>query len=86
MSRNLQWFLLIIIGGLAGMFIGELLSSILSAGMLKDILSKTVALGIEPAATLDVKFFSLTIGFQLKLTLFGLLGLGLAFYLGKYIR
>ncbi len=83
MSKTVQWLLLIFVGGLAGVFVGELLASMAPSGLLKDILSETVDFGIHPPGTLDLKFLALTIGFQVKMTLIGLVGLGLAFWVGR---
>jgi hypothetical protein len=86
MSKTVQWIMLLAFGGLAGFFIGELMVMVVPGGLVRDILDKTISFGLIPPGTLDLKFLSLTFGFQLKLTLMGLLGLGLAFYMGKYLR
>jgi hypothetical protein len=85
MSKGWQWFLLILVGGLGGVFLGELLVSVLPPGVVKDLIAKAAAFGLDPPGTLDLKFLTLTIGFRLKMTVMGLLGLVLAIILGRHL-
>jgi hypothetical protein len=85
MAKGVQWVLLIVLGGVAGLFVGELLASWAPAGFLSELLSKSFSVGIEPPGTLDLRFLSVTLGLQIKLTLFGLLGLVLAFWAGRHL-
>ncbi len=83
MSKGWQWFMLILVGGLGGIFLGELLVSLLPPGFIGDLLAEKASFGLDPPGTLDLKFLTLTLGFQLKLTVMGLVGLVMAIVLGR---
>lgn len=67
--------LLLIIGGIIGSWIGD---AITRYWPLLKVLGYTQTLGF-PAFTLDLKVFTLTLGFMLHLSLFTLLGFVLAY-------
>ena len=70
---------LFLIGGL----LGETLRVVSPEGMLQDIFSRTYSIGIEPPLTLDLKLFSTTLGFLVRINLFSLLGVLLGIYIYK---
>ncbi len=85
MSKSIQWLILIGVGGLAGLFLGDLLSDLITEGVLHDVFAKSIDFGIDPPGTLDLKFFTLTFGLRLHLNLLGLVGIGVGIYLRKYL-
>ncbi len=86
MSRTIQWVLMIFLGGLGGYFAGDLLATALPQGLIRELLEKSVDFGLKPPGSLDLKFLTLTLGFEVKLNLTAFVGLGLALYFGKHIR
>ncbi len=78
-----RWALFMVAGTILGLFLGELLVMVLPPGTLRDILARSFPLGLVPPFTLELKFLSVTLGFQLRLTVTALLGLLAAFWLGR---
>jgi len=75
------WFyiVILIVGAVIGSVIGELIGQIgPTEGIIHDILVKGVNPGLNPASVIDLKFFTLTFGFTLKLTLSSVLGIVIA--------
>ena len=83
MSKGIQWAVLIAIGGLVGLFLGEMLATLLPHGFLHDLFAKALDFGIDPPGGLNLRFFSLTFGFKLHLNMLALAGVAVAVYLGK---
>lgn len=81
------WTLLlfILIGGLLGGVLGEILRVFTPSGTIQNIFAKAVTPGIDPPFTMDLEFFTLTIGFTLKIHLLTLLGILLGIYIYKNI-
>jgi hypothetical protein len=79
------WMLLffILLGGLLGGILGEILRVISPEGPLQEIFSKTRIIGIDPPFTVDLKLFTTTIGFTIRMNLFSLLGILLGIYIYK---
>lgn len=67
--------LILLVGGVIGSFLGELLGGLLPAGWWQDLLTKGPTVGLVTPATFDLKFLSLTIGLALKVNLVAILGL-----------
>ena len=73
----------VVLGGLIGGLLGEILRVVSPEGVLQDIFSRAYSIGIDPPLTLDLKLFSTTIGFLIRINLFSLLGILLGVYIYK---
>ncbi len=69
---------IVVLGGLIGSVLGEVIASLLPGGWLERILAKGVSPGLHPPFTLDLKVLALTVGFTVKITLATVLGMVLA--------
>lgn len=78
-----QIVLVIVLGAMIGTLLGELISLLLPIGVVKDFFLKSAFFAVGPA-TLDVKLFSITVGFTIKLNIIGLFGVGIAIYLLRW--
>ncbi|MBW8004904.1 MAG: DUF4321 domain-containing protein [candidate division NC10 bacterium] len=76
---------IIILGAIIGAALGELIAYLLPGGIAERIFSQGITPGLDPPAKLDLKIFSLTIGFTVRINLASLLGLILGAYLYKQI-
>lgn len=70
--------LILLMGGVIGSFLGELLGSLLPGGWWQDLLTRGPTVGLVDPATLDLKFLSLTLGLTVKVNLVAVLGLVVA--------
>lgn len=79
------WLLIlfILLGGLFGGLLGEILRAIAPAGPLQDIFAKIQEIGLNPPFTIDLKLFTITFGFMLRINLFTILGVLLGIYIYK---
>lgn len=73
----------ILVGGLLGGLMGELLSLLSPSGFLKEVFLKSYHIGINPPFTLDLNLMNLTFGFTLRINLLSLLGIILGIYTYK---
>jgi hypothetical protein len=83
--KKTPWLLIffIIVGGLFGGVLGEVLKSLSPEGPLRDFFLKAYTLGLDPPFTLDLRLISLTLGMTFKLNLFSFLGILLGVYIYK---
>ncbi len=83
--RKSPWLLLlfILLGGLLGSTLGEVLVLIAPQGTIQKIFSTAIQPGIDPPLTLDLVLFKLTFGFSLSMNLLTFLGMLLGAYLYK---
>jgi hypothetical protein len=72
---------ILILGALIGTVIGEVIAAMVPGGTVEKIFSKGINPGLSPPATLDLKVLSLSFGFNVKINLSSLLGIGLALLL-----
>ena len=77
--REPWWVLVLII--VAGAVLGSVLGDALGQFTYLAPLGHTIALGVDPPLTLDLRIVSLTVGFTLRLSLAIVLGIILAVYL-----
>jgi hypothetical protein len=78
-QRGVGLVLLVIVAGLVvGSLLGELLGSLLPSGLAQDLISKGPTIGLDPPASLDLRFLALTFGLTLKVNLVGLAGIVIA--------
>lgn len=73
----------ILLGGLIGGILGEILRVISPEGILQDIFSTAYSIGIDPPLTLNLRLFTTTFGFAFRMNLFSLLGILLGIYIYK---
>lgn len=86
-STKALWLFLmfIILGGLFGGILGEILKAISPDGAIRNIFLKGYSIGIIPPFTLDLSLITVTIGFTIRLTLFSILGIFLGVYIYKQV-
>lgn len=78
-QRGIGLVLLVVVAGLVvGSLLGELLGALLPAGRAQDLITRGPTIGLTPAATLDLRFLSLTFGVALKVNLVGVVGIVIA--------
>ncbi len=75
--------LVIVVGAMIGTLFGELLGLLLPTGVVKEFFLRSAHFGFGPA-TLDVRLFTITLGFTIKLNIVGLFGIGVALYLLRW--
>ena len=78
-QRGFGLVLLTVVAGLViGSLLGELVASLLPAGIVQELLTRGPQIGLMPPATLDLRFVALTFGMMLKVNVVGVLGVVLA--------
>ncbi len=79
------WMLIffVVIGGLFGGLLGEVLRTIAPDGPLQVFFSKAYGVGIDPPLTLDLRLVTMTLGFTLRISVFNILGILLGIYVYK---
>jgi hypothetical protein len=77
-------FFFMLVGGLLGGVLSEILLLLSPTGFLKDLFIKGFQIGI-PTATLDLHLISLTFGFGFKINLLSILGIALGLYTYKQV-
>jgi len=70
--------LILLVGGVIGSFLGELAGSLLPEGWFRSLLTSGPTVGLKSPATLDLQFFSVSLGLAIKVNLVAVLGLILA--------
>jgi len=75
--------LLIILGGILGGYIGELLGLLIPTGFLHDLFIRGFALGFDSPLILNLRVVVLTFGFKIILNLFGIVGMIVGLYYSK---
>jgi hypothetical protein len=76
--------LVLLLGALLGTLLGELIGFLLPEGVVKDFFLKSGSLGFGPA-TLNAVLFSITLGLTFKINVVGLIGIGFAIYLLRWV-
>jgi hypothetical protein len=79
-KKLVTYVVILVFGLLLGGLLGELISSVLPGGVVKDFFITTVGGRLGPA-TLDLIVLSLTAGIAVKLNVMSLIGLLIAAYL-----
>lgn len=75
--------LFVIVGGLVGGILGEMLLLLSPPGFVKEVFLKAYHVGMIPPFVLDLRLITLTLGFTFRLNLLSLLGIILGFYTYK---
>lgn len=83
--KKSPWVLLmfIMVGGLLGGILGEILRVMAPGGMIQGFFSTAITPGIHPPLTVDLILLKFTVGFVLKMNLLSFLGIFLGIYLYK---
>lgn len=83
--RKTPWLLIffILIGGLFGGILGEVLKSVSPEGPIRDFFLNAYTLGLAPPFTLNLGLISLTFGMTFKLNLLSFLGILLGIFIYK---
>ncbi len=74
---------MIILGGILGGYMGELLRLLMPTGFLHDIFIKGFALGFDSPLVLNLRVVVLTFGFKIILNLLGIAGMITGLYYSK---
>ena len=75
-QRGIGLILLVVVAGLVvGSLLGEILGTVLPAGRVQDLITRGPTIGLNPPATLDLRFLALTFGLSLKVNLVGVVGI-----------
>jgi len=74
---------MILLGGILGGYIGELLGLLVPTGFLHDIFMKGFSLGFDSPVVIDLRVIVLTFGFKIFLNLFGVVGMIAGLYYSK---
>ena len=81
--------LMIFSGAIIGTVLGDAAAALLPESVVREffLLSFDSAhYGLAEPFVLDLRFFSLTFGFTLKVNFMGVVGMGVAYYLLRYYR
>lgn len=70
-------------GGLLGGVLGETLRVLSPQGVIRNLFLTGFDLGVNPPFTLDLRLFSITVGFVIRINLLTLLGMILGIYIYK---
>ncbi|MBI3352002.1 MAG: DUF4321 domain-containing protein [Nitrospirae bacterium] len=83
--KKTPWMLIffIFIGGFFGTLMGEILRAISPDGTVRDLFLKSLSFGISPPFTLDLRLFTATIGFTIRINILGFIGIFLGLYIYK---
>jgi uncharacterized membrane protein len=74
LKRNIPLTIFILIMGLIfGTFLGELLGMVLPDSAVKKVMTTPLQIGFQPI-NIELHIFSISLGFMLKINLFGFLG------------
>lgn len=80
---------MIFCGAIVGSALGDLAAALLPESVVRDffILSfDTAKYGLAEPFVLDLRIFSITFGFTLKVNFMGVVGMGVSYYLLRYYR
>ena len=85
--RKSSWVLVIfiLVGGLLGGVMGEILRVIAPHGTIQQIFATSIRPGIDPPLTVDLVLLKTTIGFIFKMNLLSFIGILLGIYLYKQV-
>jgi hypothetical protein len=85
--RKSPWLLLgcVLIGGLFGGLLGEILLAVAPAGLIQNVFSQAVHPGLSPPVTVDLWLLTFTIGFTLKMNLLTFIGIIFGLFVYKQI-
>jgi hypothetical protein len=81
MKRSIGFIILVVIAGaLIGSALGEIIASVIPAGMVKQFFLKSISASFGPAV-LNMVIFTITLGLSIKINITAVIGMILAAYL-----
>lgn len=85
--RKSPWLLLgcVLIGGLFGGLLGEILLAVAPAGVIQNLFTQAVHPGLSPPVTIDLWLLTFTIGFTVKMNLLTFIGMIFGVFVYKQI-
>ena len=85
--RKSPWILItcMLIGGLFGGLLGEILVAVTPPGLIQNIFTQAVHPGLAPPVTIDLWLLKFTIGFTVKMNLLSLMGIFFGIFVYKQI-
>jgi hypothetical protein len=85
--RKSPWILItcILVGGLFGGLLGEVLVAITPPGVIQNIFTQALKVGLSPPVTIDLWLLTFTVGFTLKLNMLSLMGILFGIFVYKQI-
>ncbi|MFO0773077.1 MAG: DUF4321 domain-containing protein [Nitrospiraceae bacterium] len=85
--RKSPWVLVvfILVGGLLGGVMGEILHVIAPHGTIQQIFATSITPGLHPPLTMDLVLVKFTIGFLFKMNVLSFIGILLGIYLYKQV-
>ena len=85
--RKSPWLLLacVLIGGLFGGLLGEILTAVAPPGVIQNIFSQALHPGLSPPVTIDLWLLKFTIGFTIKMNLLTFIGIIFGVFVYKQI-
>ncbi len=88
--RNIKIIVLMIFtGAIVGSVLGDVAAALLPESVVRDffvLAFDTSKFGLAEPFVLDLRVFSITFGFTLKVNFMGVVGMGAAYYLLRYYR
>ena len=84
MARNAgSTILMIVLGGILGGYVGELLGLLVPTGILHTIFTQSLPIGFDTPMVLDLRIIILTFGIKILLNVFSVVGMILGLYYSK---
>jgi Domain of unknown function (DUF4321) len=84
MAKNAAQTLgMILLGGILGGYLGELMGLLVPAGFLHDLFVRGFTIGFDPPLVLNLRIITLTLGFRILLNLPGILGMIAGLYYSR---
>ncbi|MCF6238491.1 MAG: DUF4321 domain-containing protein [Candidatus Marinimicrobia bacterium] len=88
--RNIKIIVLMIFSGaIIGTVFGDVAAALLPESVVRDFFTlafDSAKYGLAEPFVLDLRFFSITFGFTIKVNFMGVVGMGVAYYLLRYYR
>lgn len=78
-------FVVMLFGALIGSVLGEILALLSPEGLMEKIFTRSISFGLDPPGRLDLRVFSVALGFTFKMNLLSLVGIFLAAFVYKRI-
>lgn len=81
--------LMIFSGAIIGSVLGDVAAAVLPESVVRDFFTlafDTTKYGLAEPFVLDLRIFSITFGFTLRVNFMGVVGMGVAYYLLRYYR
>ena len=75
--------LLIVVGGILGGYLGELLGLLVPVGFFHDIFIRGFSIGFDSPLVLNLRILVFTFGIKIFVNLFGIVGMILGLYYSK---